>query len=219
MDRDSEFNHTSFGGPSEGAPPRKPGWSTGTKVAVILGGCGVVLMLVCCGVFGYFGVQLRKSMTVDPTEVVAIRDGIITSITLPAEFQPQMGMNLTLAGQGMKMAVFGETSDPNAGGTALVLMQMMIAADEAQMRQELEKSMGRQQKVAIESSETKTVTIDGAMVDFVFAKGTTQQGSKPLRQVTGVFPGKTGTVMLMLFVPEDKWDAQQVLGILESIKK
>jgi hypothetical protein len=219
MDPNSEFRHTSFGGPDRDAAAPQPGWSTGKKVAVILGSCCAALMLACCGVFGYLGFQLRQSVTDDPAEVIAIRDQIVTAITLPAEYKPQVGMNLTLAGQGMRMAMFGETSDPNTGGAALMLMHMMVTANEAQMQEDLDNSLGRKTNVQVESSETKSVTIDGTMVNFVFAKAKTQESGKPLRQVTGVFPGKTGTVMLMLFVPEEKWDEEQVLGILESIKK
>lgn len=217
MSADSQFDDFSGHEASPGAPAAKRGWSTGAKVALILGGCVGLLMLLCCGFFGYMGFKVSKSMTVEPAAINAIRDTVITSIDLPPEFKPQMGMDLTLAGQGMKMVMFGDSTDPQQGGTVLMLMQMMVAADEAQMRRELEKSMGSQQKIQIESSETKTLTVDGTMIDFLFAKGKMQD--KAVRQVTGVFAGKTGTVMLMLFVPEEKWDESKVIGILESLKK
>jgi hypothetical protein len=143
---------------------------------------------------------------------------MISSINLPETYRPQMGMDLAIAGQGMRMAVYGNTAEPGAGGTMLMLMQMTIAADEAQMRRELQKSMGNQQQINIESSETRTLTIEGEMVDFKFAKGTTDKGDA-MRQVTGVLAGKQGTLMLMLIVPEADWDEEEVVGILESIKK
>jgi hypothetical protein len=160
-------------------------------------------------------------VTDDPARVNAIRDSIVSSIDLPPGLQPQGGMDFSIAGQGMRMAAYSSAAEPDSGrtGTLLMLMQMTIQADEAQMRRELETKMGAQTAINVESTETKSLTIDGQMVDFKFSKGTTNQGAHPVRQVTGVFPGKQGTVMLILLVPESDWNEMQVISMLESIKK
>ena len=196
---------------------RKQGMSTGAKVAIILGICVGVAMLVCCGVAAYFMRQVTKAMTTEPAEIAAIRDGIVSQIDVPADYGPMMGMDFTMAGQGMKMVLYGQGTEENPE-KLLILMKMMVAADAEQMRREMEKSAGQQRQIVVESSETKTVTIDGQEVDFRFAKGELDNGT-PVREVSGAFSGEGGAVMLMLIVPEEEWDERAAIDMLESIKK
>ncbi|MFV0446585.1 MAG: hypothetical protein ACK5Q5_23695, partial [Planctomycetaceae bacterium] len=65
---------------------------------------------------------------------------------------------------------------------------------------ELEKNMGREANIKVESTEEKTVMVDGAETKFSLVKGTQEDGSE-VRQIPGVFPGKSGSVMLMHTVP------------------
>jgi F0F1-type ATP synthase membrane subunit c/vacuolar-type H+-ATPase subunit K len=201
-------------------PAKKKGMSTGAKVAIVLGIAGGVCLLVCCGVVGFFVNKVQKSITVDPAAVAKIRESILTSINLPADFNPKMGMDLTIAGQGMKMAVFGRGAGPEPqDGAMLMLMQFPAGADPQQMQQQMERNMGKQTQIKVESTESKLVQIDGSEVKFEFVKGKTQDGGQDVRQVTGVFPGKQGMVMLMLLLPDADFDEAAVTSMLESIQK
>lgn len=195
----------------------KQGMSTGAKVAIILGICAGVLLLVCCGAGFYFAGKVGQAITQDPAEIDKIRQEIVSQIDIPAGLAPAAGMDFSIAGQGMKMAVYGQGAQENPTHM-LLLMKMTIQADEEQMRQEMQKSAGRQQTINVESSETKTVTIDGQEVDFRFAKGKSDKGVA-VREVSGVFAGNGGAVMLMMLVPEEEWDEAEAIRVLESIKK
>ena len=201
--------------------PAKKGMSTGAKVAIILGCVFGVCALLCCGVGGYFMYKASQAVTMDPVQIAAIQQTMLTNIDLPADYAPKMAMDFTMAGQGMKMAIYspgaGQEPDPTQ---MLMLMQMKITADEAQMQQELERSGGGQQnQINVESSETKMVTIDGTERSVRFAKGKAQQGGAAVRQVSAVFPGKEGTVLLNWIVPEETWDEAAAMQLLQSIKK
>lgn len=200
---------------------KKKGMSTGAKVAIILGIVFGICLLVCCGVGGYFANKVGNAMTQDPAKIATIQQSMLTSIDLPAEYTPRMAMDFSLAGQGMKMAIYspGSGAEPNPA-EMLMLMSMNVTADEAQMQQQMEQSMaGQQNQIQEESSETKMVTIDGIERSVRFAQGKARQGGQAVRQVSAVFPGKEGTVMLVQIVPEEKWDEATVTKMLGSIKK
>lgn len=220
MSNEPHFDEAHDEGDVSRAAPKK-GMSTGAKVAIILGIVFGVCLLVCCGVGGYFANKVGNAMTQDPAKIATIQQSMLTAIEIPADYTPRMAMDFSLAGQGMKMAVYSPGSGPEPSPSEmLMLMSMNITADEAQMQQQMEQSMGGQQnQIQEESSETKPVQIDGAERSVRFAKGKARQGGAAVRQVSAVFPGKEGTVMLMQIVPEEKWDEAAAIKLLESIKK
>ena len=128
-----------------------------------------------------------------------------------------MGMQMSMGFQ-MQMAVF--SPDQTNQSRMLMLMQMkMEGANEAQMEQQMKmqaSQQGMNQDITVESSETRTFTIDGQEQDFVFAVGTNRAGDT-VHQVTGVFPGKDGTAMLMLMEDDAHWDEAAVEKMIESI--
>ncbi|MCA9052782.1 MAG: hypothetical protein KDA75_03045 [Planctomycetaceae bacterium] len=222
MSNEPEFDDVDYEADADAPSSRKrtrakEGMSTGAKVAIILGICAGVLLLVCCGAGFYFFGKIGKSLTEDPAEIESIRQDIVSQIDIPAGFAPAAGFDFSIAGQGMKMAIYGQGTEQNPSHM-LMLMKMSIQADPEQMRQEMQKSAGRQQTINVESSETKTVTIDGQEVDFRFAKGKTDKGVA-VREVSGAFAGNGGAVMLLMLVPEEDWDEAQAIQVLESIKK
>lgn len=196
--------------------------STGTnwgKIFLILGGVGFVSLLLCCGGFYYFASRAFE-MTQDPVKIAAMQREI-AEIDIPPDVQPAMGMNINFGVMKMKMVMY----NPNMG-TSLALMQMQLAGQtKEQMQDAFRQQAGQHQQnndFRQESSETKTVKVDGQDVDFLFAKGSLNPASGapiPVRMITGMFPAKDGMGFIQYTVNEKKYDEAAVLKMLESIHK
>ncbi len=203
-------------GNNGGTVEPKPGMRTGVKVLIGCGVVGGVMALMCCGGFVYMGSQVAGMMTDDPVKIEEIREGI-ADVELPEEFSPQGGLDAEMFGMGMEMAIYeGPDSD------ALLLMQMKgpTGFDAKQMQQSIEQQLdqqGQNRELDIESTEERTITIAGAETTIEIAKGKDSEG-KEMRQVTGVFQGRGGAAFVMYFSPEESWDEQRVVQLLESIQ-
>lgn len=221
-DSDDQFEDDNQMGDNE-APQksRKPRVqaATGTnwgKIILILCGVGAVSLALCCGVGYYF---FPVSMTQDPVKIAAIQKEMI-EIDVPPNMQPAMGMNMNFGPVKMKMVIY----NPNAGAS-LMLMEMQIAGQtEEQMKQSFNQQAGQQQnnQFRMDSSETKTVKVDGQDRDFLFAKGTVSPpGGQPaaVRMITGMFPSKNGMGFIQYSVNEEGYDEAAVIKTLESIHK
>lgn len=191
------------------APPKR-GMSTTVKVLLILFGVGGVLALLCCGGAAYF---FSQAVQTDP---VAIRATLaeIADMDVPDQFKPTGGMRVNI-GVSMKMAIFqGE-----GGGGSLIVMEMNApgGASEEQMRQQMQQqNAGQNKNLQIGETDVREFEIKGQTSTFQFAKATDEQGNN-YRQVSGTFPGKGGTALLVLQVPESAFDEEQVVKMIESI--
>ncbi len=197
-------------------PPRRP-LSTGTKVLLTLGVAFGVLMLLCCGVAGWFGYQVHRSVSPDPQEINRIRGEIVREIKLPEEFQPRLGMDIPFFGVKASLYI---ADRPAGGGKLLMLLRVPPGVDPQEIRFQVEQAMGQdRQHFDMQPPETKRVRIEGKEVEFQFARGKDRQTGDEVRQVLGVLAGPEGPVMILMVVGEEGWDESQVLEILESIKK
>ncbi len=179
---------------------------------------GVVSLALCCGV-GYYFARQAFDMTQDPVKIAAIQKEII-EIDVPPNMQPGMGMNMNFGPVKMKMVMY----NPNAGAS-LMLMEMQISGQtEEQMKQAFNQQAGQKQnnQFRMESSETKTVKVDGQDREFLFAKGTVSPPGgqpAPVRMITGMFPSKNGMGFIQYSVDEANYDEAAVIKTLESIHK
>ena len=221
-DADDQFKDDNQGAgdeaPAKSRKTRAP--SSGTnwgKIILILLGVGTVSLALCCGVGYYF---VKDAMTLDPVKIAARQKEII-EIDIPQGMQPGVGMNMNFGVMTMKMVMY------NPGqASSMMLMEMQIAGQtEEQMKQAFSQQANQQQNQAqfrVESSETKTIKIDGVDRDFQFAKGTlTPQGGQPTpaRMITGLFPSKTAMGFITYTIPEEDYDEAAVIKTLESIHK
>jgi len=200
--------------------PRKQKAGGGTnwgKVILILLGVGGISLALCCGVGYYF---FQNALTQDPVKIAAMQKEIV-EIDLPAGLQPAMGMNMNFGVMTMTMAMY----NPNQT-TSLMLMQMQLSGQtEEQMQQAFSQQAGQQQQNAqfkMESSETKTIKVDGQDRNFIFAKGTISPPSgtaTPVRMVTGMFPSKNGMGFIQYSIDETTYDEAAVIKTIESIHK
>jgi hypothetical protein len=197
------------------------GMSSTTKVVLLLLGVGGVLLLVCCGGFIWFGKtmsdKLQNAMTQDPVRIREITASII-DITVPDAYAPKMAMDFGMMGMQMKMCAYSRADD--AGGVFIMEMTGPPSANKAQMKQQFQQSLrqqGQNQEVTIESSETRTFTINGEECEFEFIKGKNTQTNQDMRQVMGVIPGKSGAGFLMVFENEENWDEAAIVQMIESM--
>ena len=220
-DADDQFEDEDQGfedeAPTKSRQTRAP--SSGTnwgKVILILLGVGAVSLALCCGVAYYF---FPVSATDDPVKITAMQKEII-EIDIPPGMIPAMGMNMNFGVMTMKMVAYNQGQP-----TSLMLMEMQISGQtEEQMKQAFSQQGNQQQnqQFRVESSETKTIKIDGTDRDFLFAKGIrTPPGGQPTpaRMITGLFPSKSAMGFITYTIDEANYDEAAVIKTLESIHK
>ena len=205
--------------------PQKSGMSTTAKVVLIIGSIGGVCLLLCCGGMVYLfykGQQFVQNAVSTNPETIREKTHAIAEIDIPAAFAPKSFMDFMF----MRMAIYGKGDGDKA---VLMLMEMdaqMLSGgkDPKLIRQQMLQQMRAQQagpsgmsEVDADSRETRSFTIDGQKVPFEFIKGKSAQHGTEMRQVMGAFPSKRGFVMLMLIVPDEEFDEQAVVQMIESI--
>lgn len=194
--------------------PEKRGTSW-LKVIVIMVALGGACAAICCGVGAYF---MKDALVLDPVKVRAMQAEIV-QIDIPAEFQPEMGLNMNLGFMQMRMVGFqGQT-----GGGIFLAGMTVSGQTQEQIEQGFQQEIDKQgEKFRIDSSETRKVKVDGLDRDFLFAKGAIVPdiGAEiPGRMVSGSIPAKQGAGYIQILVPEAQYDEAKVIQILESIRK
>lgn len=205
-------------------PAPKPK-SSGSKVLLILGTIGGLCLLLCCGggFFIYYKVKDAFSITTNAAEVKKQAEDV-AHIDIPESYTPASGMRFSVAGVTMKMIIY-QVGANNQGG--LVLMEMnQPGADPKQVREQMLQQMRQQQSqgggfnsnINAQSTETKIFKINGEQAEFDFIKGTRAGDATVMRQIVGTFPGKNGTVMFMLIIPDSDYDEETVVKMIMSIR-
>ncbi len=69
----------------------------------------------------------------------------------------------------------------------------------------------------IRESNVRTIDVFARPVEFRFTSGEDRTTGAERRLVDGVVDGIEGPVLIVLWVDEDNWSEEQVLGMLESI--
>ncbi|MEM7032147.1 MAG: hypothetical protein AAF629_21525, partial [Chloroflexota bacterium] len=112
---------------------------------------------------------------------------------------------------GFDMATF--MSREGGSELAIILMQFpdSLGFDQAEMEAQLESQMGQQgnfDDVDFSPVGETTAVIRDQTVTFTISEGTDDSG-QTVRQMSGVFPGKDGSVFLVIFGPLDDWQSEQ----------
>ena len=203
------------------APVPKPGMSTGMKVLIGVLIAGGVMLLLCCGGIVFVTSRVYSMTTDDPAKIQEIKEQI-AQIDLPQEWRPVRGFDGGFFGFQLDSAIY-EKVIYKKGDAVFMVMQVDVpgAVPEEQLREEIRHSMhqqGQNSEIEVESKEERTLTIAGEETIFEFVKGTTQDG-REVRQVSGTFSGRGGPAFLFYRVPEEDWNEDQVIDLLESIQK
>ncbi len=194
--------------------------SRNTKIVLGIIG-GLFILCICAGVVAFLALRsagplVERAMTVTekPEEVTDIAQGIV-DYTLPAGYSEQFGMSFF----GFDVAAFG-----SAGPAKQMIMLMQFpesaglsqAEMEQQMQQATERQMGRRNYQLPVVGET-TTTIRDQRITLTIREGTDSDGTA-IRQVSGVFQGKSGIVMLMIMGNRQNWDQEAVDAFIASLR-
>lgn len=195
--------------------PRK---SNTAKILLIILAVLVIGGVLCCGGLGLFFYFNQPIKTTNVPAEVEEKTAAIADIDIPEGFRPVMAMDMNMFFMTMQMAFY---DGQGSGMLMIAQVQAPAGTDEAQMQQQLRTSMQQQnmgEQLTVKNSETKTLQVNGEDVDFMFSTATNNKDNSEWRQVSGAFPGKSGTAFLILQQPSEAFDEETVTGMLESIR-
>lgn len=191
--------------------------SRNSKIILVVAG---VLILICiCGCAGIFffmqsaGQFLERSAVTDPTEVAAVANSI-SEYELPAGYSEQFAMNLF----GFSIVAFTDQTEQ----MFIMLMQFpeIAGLDQAEMERQMREAVQQQSgtgDIQVETVEQTTAIIRDQEVQLTISEGTDAEGTS-VRQVTGLFQGRGGPTLLMIFGPTQGWDQAAVEAFLASLE-
>lgn len=165
---------------------------------------------------GMFVNKIKDGIVMTPEKVHEMAQDFI-HYELPEGYSERMGMDLVI----YKMILIGSSD-----GTGTTQPMIFIANFQGQNLSPEE--MARQMKQSVEQQsgtngvqmkvvETRNVTIDGKEVPLTVSEGTSSSGNFTLRQWITAFPGKKGTVMILIQGAADGWDDSLFETFLASI--
>ncbi|MFO1005140.1 MAG: hypothetical protein U0929_04205 [Planctomycetaceae bacterium] len=197
---------------SKGICQKKP-FSTCLKMRVLVLG-----LTICCGVGYYF---FQQSMKLDPAQITAIQREIV-DIDLPTNLHPGIGINRRMSFAKLKMALYNPTE-----ATSLMLIGF-LDNDEHDYEQSMKACHLHANEYwnndfQVESSELKSIQINGTANDFQFIKGKIiLPGGRmtPGRLIFGQFAAKNYRKGFIRYsITESDYDEEAVIQMLESIRK
>jgi hypothetical protein len=190
--------------------------SRNTKIALGIGG----LVLFSCVLLCVAAVLVLPSLasnfagsTTDPTKAKEV-GAKIADYSLPPGYREVMGMDLFY----MQMVAIGR-SGQRLNGTFIMLLQTGSAANRDQMEEQMRQAFERQysrQGGALEYVGDREVTIKGAQTKLSISEGQSSQGK--IRQATGVFSGKSGIAIVMVYGSVNEWDWNVLDRFFASIR-
>ena len=183
-------------------------------------GLGAALLFCCCAALVAFfvvrqaGQKLQEGMKTDPESASQAAHEIV-DYDLPPGYQEQMSMDVMI----YSFVMIGPES-MTTGGPLIMLAQFETGVDQQQMEQQIRQAFEQQagnRGQDMKLVEVKKKTIRGEETDIAIFEGTDQNGNN-LRQLITSFPGKGGTVMLMIMGDALTWDQGMVDDFIESIR-
>ena len=227
------MSNDSFNDDFDDGRTAKPGMSTGVKVLIGVLVGGGLLSLLCCGGFMFFGWSVAKQVELKTTpEEVREIGGKIAKIDIPAEYAPQAGLKMELFGVVMAIASYSDTD----GDAGVVLMQVKMPEQQGQQEQanlqldqqfqqiqEMYRSQSLGQHYLPEpltssESEPRELTVRGEPVEFQFTKGHGSMSDQEMRQVEGTFSSDGGRIRIIVQMPEEDYNEDDVVKMIESIQ-
>jgi hypothetical protein len=192
--------------------------SRNTKIVLGIIG-GLAILCICVSVVAYFalrkaGQAIEQAVVEDPAKVAQVAQDIV-DYNLPPGYGEKFAMSLL----GFDMVAFGPA---NSTDQMIMLMQFPKNAglNQAQMEQQLKESLRQQtgqQNVQTQVVDQVEATIRDQAVTLTISEGTGSDGTV-LRQMSGVFQGKNGVVMLMIMGDKQRWDQGAVNAFLASLR-
>jgi hypothetical protein len=210
--------------PESGVPqPARRGMGTGAKVLLTLGVVFGGLLLVCCGVTGFFVYRVSSSYTKDPAAIRQISAKIAT-VDLPPQFAPAGAVDnfsIPFTGISFSVAIYAEKPDGSTIMLASVQGKDIASVPQQQLEMQLKQATANQsggaKPMVIDETHQRKLTVRGKPVSFAFSTGKEGQSGKPWLQASGMFPSDSGITMFMFSGDSAKYNEDQVAKIIESI--
>ncbi|PWH13444.1 MAG: hypothetical protein DDG58_14130 [Ardenticatenia bacterium] len=182
-------------------------------------GCGAAVAFLCCvAVLGATLLGMRlwpRMMILHPTRIAQVSQQI-ARYRLPEGYKELFASDLL----GFKMVAIGPTG-AQAGLLTIVLLQLPpVEMDDAALRQQIEEAVAQQTglgNVVLRPAGRQKVTIRGQTVELTLQRGTTPDG-QVVQQLSGMFDGTNGPVLLFISGLERAWDAPRIAAFLASIE-
>ena len=183
-------------------------------------GLGAALLFCCCAALVAFfvvrqaGQKLQEGMKTDPESASKAAHEIV-DYDLPPGYQEQMAMDVMI----YSFVMIGPES-MTTGGPLIMLAQFETGVDQQQMEQQIRQAFEQQagnRGQNMKLVEVKKKTIRGEETEVALYEGTDSEGND-MRQLITTFPGKGGTVMLMVMGETRTWDQGMVDDFIESIR-
>lgn len=195
----------------------RPRGSSAT-LRILLGCLAGVTFLCCVAALGVVLLGMRlwpRIMITHPIRIAEVGRQIV-HYQVPEGYKELFASDL----MGFKMVAIGPTSS-QAGLLTILLVQLPpVEVDDAELRQQIEQAVAQQTGmggVAMRPAGSRRVTIRGQEVTLTLQRGTTPDG-QVLQQLSGMFDGQSGPVLLFITGLERAWDEPRIGAFIASIE-
>ena len=182
------MSNDSFNDEFDDGRAAKPGMSTGVKVLIGVLVGGGLLSLLCCGGFVFFGYTMAKK-----AEIKAAPEEVRAVATQIAD------------------------QELDQEQTQMQLDQQFAGIKDMYQQQ----SMGQYyfpEPLTGSESETRELTVQGEPVEFLFTKGHGSMSDQDMRQVEGTYSANGGRVRIIVQMPEEYYNEEEIVKMIESIQ-
>lgn len=189
--------------------------SRGAKLALAAGAVVLCLCSVACVLAYVIGRRaVSQSVAMQPEQAARLGHEIV-DYTLPPAYREVWAMKVF----DTRWVVIGSDEQ-----NALTIMLMQFPRDSAASQEDMQRQMerlleqrGQRDTSGLQVVKQQPVTIKGRPVLLTVSESQPETGPA-LRQVSGVFPGKDGLVMLMAMGEVATWDQAALDAFLASIR-
>lgn len=182
-------------------------------------GCAAAVVFLCCVVMlgaTLLGMRLWPRLLITHPARIAQVSQQIVHYRLPEGYKELFASDLL----GFKMVAIGPTGT-QAGLLTIVLLQLPpVEMDDAELRQQIEQAIAQQTGlggVVLRPAGSQQVTIRGQVVTLTLQRGRTPDG-QVVQQLSGMFDGANGPVLLFISGLERAWDASRLEAFLASLE-
>ncbi|MGQ9501937.1 MAG: hypothetical protein ACUVSJ_09900 [Anaerolineae bacterium] len=195
-------------------PPR----GMSSSAHILLGCLAATAFLCCVAALGATLLGMRlwpRMMITHPARIAEVRQQI-AHYRVPEGYKELFASDL----MGVKMVVIGPAGSQTELLTILLLQLPPVEVEDAELRRQIEQVMAQQVgtgAAALQAVGSQQVTIRGQVVELTLHRGTTPDGQE-LRQLSGVFDGANGPILLLITGVERAWDAARIDAFIASIE-
>jgi hypothetical protein len=172
--------------------------------------CGAVAMF---GALGWLGISIGQQFEPDPAKVAQIASKI-ADFKLPPGYKEDYGVEVA------DYAFASYTPGDDHSHILLIQVPPSVQVDQAALERQMTQvtqSQSRKRPSRLTTTGTSQVNVRGQSVKFVVSEGTNSEG-QAYRQMTGMFQGKHGLVLLTVEEPTSRWNQAAIDAFIASIR-